>query len=131
MEDKLSLIDDNTRTNTVSIRRFFEYNTRKDNIMLAIGTIGAVIAGLLLPSIALIMGSIANNFGDDDVGASDMSEAIGNTSKLVGIVAGVIFVFSYIFFAFWQHLAENISLKLRKVYLRALLNQEIAYFEHI
>ena len=42
-----------------------------------------------------------------------------------------IFVFAYIFFAFWQHLAENISLNLRKLYLKALLNQEIAYFEKI
>jgi len=97
--------------------------------MLAIGTFGAIIAGLMLPSIALIMGSIANNFGQD-ADISNMSETIGKTSKLVAGVAVVIFVFSYIFFAFWQHLAENISLRLRKIYLRALLNQEIAYFEH-
>ena len=75
------------------------------------------------------MGSIANNFGQD-ADISNMSETIGKTSKLVAGVAVVIFVFSYIFFAFWQHLAENISLRLRKIYLRALLNQEIAYFEH-
>ena len=41
----------------------------------------------------------------------------------------VIFIFSYIFYAFWNHLAENISLRLRKVYLQALLRQEIGYFE--
>jgi ATP-binding cassette subfamily B (MDR/TAP) protein 1 len=98
--------------------------------MLAIGTFGAIIAGLMLPSIALIMGSIANNFsGDAD--QYNMSETIGKTSKLVAAVAMVIFVFSYIFFSFWQHLAENISLRLRKIYLRALLNQEIAYFEQM
>lgn len=68
--------------------------------MLAIGTLGAIIAGLMLPSIALIMGSIANNFGQD-TDISNMSETIGKTSKLVAYVAVVIFVFSYIFFAFW------------------------------
>jgi hypothetical protein len=100
MEDNIPLNDEKNTSNTVSIRRFFEYNTRKDNLMLAIGTFGAVIAGLMLPSIALIMGSIANNFGDD-ADNTNMSETIGNTSKLVGYVAAIIFVFSYIFFAFW------------------------------
>ena len=28
-------------------------------------------------------------------------------------------------------MAENISLRLRKIYLRSLLNQEVGYFEHI
>ena len=99
--------------------------------MLFIGTLGAVIAGLLLPSISLKMGSIAGNFGDTDASASDMQDEIASLSKIVGLVSFTIFVFSYIFFAFWQHLAENISMNLRKIYLRALLNQEIAYFEHI
>ena len=114
-----------------SIFRFFQYNTSKDNLMLFVGTLGAIIAGLLLPSISLIMGSIAGNFGDSGTTGTDMQDEITKLSKIVGLVSATIFVFSYIFFAFWQHLAENISMNLRKIYLKALLNQEIAYFEHI
>ena len=36
---------------------------------------------------------------------------------------------SYIFFAFWQRLAANITFKLKQQYIEALLSQEIAYFE--
>lgn len=90
--------------------------------MLSIGTLGAVIAGLLLPSISLIMGSIAGNFGDNTTSGTDMKDEIASLSKIVGLISAIIFVFSYVFFAFWQHLAENISLNLRKIYLRALLN---------
>ena len=122
---------DRLGSGTVSIHRFFEYNSSKDTIMLIIGTIGAIVAGLLLPSIALIMGSIANIFGDDGISGEEMSETIAETAKLICLVSVLIFVFAYIFFAFWQHLAENISLKLRKMYLKSLLNQEIAYFEQI
>jgi len=115
----------------IAFHRFFEHNSRRDNVMMAVGTIAAIIAGLFLPSIALIMGSIASNFGDDGLDPADMSEVIANTSKWVALVAAVIMIFSYIFFSFWQCLAENISLNLRKMYLKALLNQEVAYFERM
>lgn len=126
-EEEMSMVD----PKPVAFTRFFEYNTTRDNWMMTIGTIAAIIAGLFLPSIALIMATIAQNFGDDTQSAQEMSEVIAKTSKLVAGVAVIIAVFAYIFFAFWQHLAENISLNLRKLYLRALLKQEVAYFERI
>ena len=49
-------------------------------------------------------------------------------SYVVMISAGL-FVFSYIFYAFWSHLAENIAIDLRKRYLQALMVQEIGFFE--
>ena len=69
--------------------------------MLAIGTMGSIIAGLFLPSISLIMGSIAKNFGDNNLDASAMSDEIIQITKWVALVAVVILIFSYIFFAFW------------------------------
>lgn len=113
----------------MSIHRFFAYNDAKDNLMLAVGTIGAVVAGLLIPSIALIMASVAQSFGESGTSASAMADKVAGLTKSVALVAAAIFFFGYLFFALWQHLAENISLKLRKLYLNALLQQEIAYFE--
>ena len=106
---------------SIAFHRYFEYNSSKDNLMLAIGTFGAIVAGLFVPTIALIMGTIAQDFGGGDINSNDMSEKIAQTSWLVAGVSVIIFVFAYIFFAFWQHVAENISLRLRKLYLRALL----------
>merc|ERR1719246_308407 len=40
-----------------------------------------------------------------------------------------LFTFSYMFYAFWQHLAENITTDLRKRYIVALMRQEVAFFE--
>jgi len=45
------------------------------------------------------------------------------------LIAASLFTFTYIFFAFWQHLAENIVTDLRMRYLRSLMRQEIGYFE--
>lgn len=61
---------------TVSIHRFFKYNDRKDNLMLFVGTFGAVIAGLLIPSIAMIMGSIAQSFGESGMDLGMMSDKV-------------------------------------------------------
>ena len=43
--------------------------------MLIIGTLGAIIAGLFVPTIALIMGTIAGKFGDSS-SADDMAQTI-------------------------------------------------------
>ena len=40
--------------------------------MLIIGTLGAIVAGLLVPSISIIMGSIAGTFGDKTLDPSKM-----------------------------------------------------------
>jgi ATP-binding cassette, subfamily B (MDR/TAP), member 1 len=114
----------------IAFHRYFKYNSRTDNVMLLIGTAGAIIAGLFVPTIALIMGEIAQKFGGK-VDPAALAETVAAVSWLVAGVSMIIFVFAYIFFAFWQHVAENISLRLRKIYLKSLLNQEIGYFEHM
>jgi ATP-binding cassette subfamily B (MDR/TAP) protein 1 len=123
------IIDAPPRVESTSLFKYFKYNDRGDNVMLFIGTTAAILAGLLLPSISLVMGSIASNFGSDDPGS--MTDNIASICRIVAAVAVLVFIFSYVLFAFWQHLAENISLNLRKIYLKALLSQEIAYFEQI
>jgi len=128
-EDELQPFITYEDSGTVSIHRFFAYNDAKDNLMLVVGTIGAIVAGLLIPSIALIMASVAQSFGESGTSASAMADKVASLTKSVALVAAAIFFFGYLFFALWQHLAENISLKLRKLYLNALLQQEIAYFE--
>ena len=50
-------------------------------------------------------------------------------ASYVFLISALLFIFSYMFFAFWQHLAENIVTDLRKRYLRSLMKQEIGYFE--
>jgi hypothetical protein len=41
---------------------------------------------------------------------------------VVSFIALLLFAFAYCFYAFWQHLAENITTDLRKRYIAALMN---------
>ena len=45
-----------------------------------------------------------------------MTEKIGEITKLVAAVCVVIFIFSYIFYAFWNHLAEEIPAQMGDIF---------------
>ena len=95
----------------------------QDKLLLAFGTLSAILAGAILPSVSLIMGNVANAFTQGGGGGSG-SDIISNMSFIasyVVLIATSLFTFSYLFFAFWQHLAENIVTDLRKRYIRALM----------
>ena len=114
----------------VSILKFFTYITFYDKFLLFIGTLSSILAGAILPSVSLIMGNVANAFTSG--GGGDSGDIISNMSFIasyVFLIATSLFLCSYLFFAFWQHLAENITTDLRKRYIRALMRQEVAFFE--
>jgi len=115
---------------------FFKYINSDDKMLLYIGTISAITAGAILPSISLVMGNVAALFSgtspnpkNDLNGPSTITQTMSLISIVVTLIALSLFGFSYVFYAFWQHLAENITNDLRKRYIAALMNQEIAYFE--
>lgn len=111
--------------------RFFRGLTRPNKTLLILGSISAVLAGMILPSISLFMGNIAMVFSgsEEDQDSDDMLVLMGSIGGIVILVALAIFAFSYMFYAFWQHLAANITNELKKKYIEALMRQEIGYFE--
>ena len=91
-----------------------------DKLLLFIGTLSSILAGAILPSVALIMGNVADAF----TGGESSGDIISNMSYIASyviLIAMSLFIFSYLFYAFWQHLAENIITDLRKRYIRALM----------
>lgn len=112
----------------IDMKKFFTYVTFKDKCLMIIGAIGAVVAGFLLPCISIAMGEVTNTFNPED-----SKEEIINAMRLICLyicLTGIgSWVFGYIYFAFWQHLAQNVSFDLRSRYLHAILRQEVAYFE--
>jgi hypothetical protein len=81
-----------------------------------IGTLSAVICGALLPSIGVVMGEITNTFGPQN-SQEEIRESMELLVGYICIVGAGTWVFGYIYYAFWQHLAENITFNLRSRYL--------------
>ena len=107
--------------------KFFRYMGRFERVLFGVGTFSAIVAGIILPSISVIMANVASAFSTG--GGSAMSNNMSYIASYVVIIACGLFTFSYMFYAFWQQLAENITIDLRKRYLAALMEQEIGYFD--
>ena len=50
----------------ISLLKFFTYITLYDKLLLFIGSLSALLAGAILPSISLIMGNVASAFSGND-----------------------------------------------------------------
>jgi hypothetical protein len=50
----------------INFFKFFEFMTIKEKWLMALGTIGAIIASFLLPCMAIAMGSVTNAFSQTD-----------------------------------------------------------------
>lgn len=112
----------------INFGRFFTFITPKDKLLIAVGSIAAVIAGVIVPCMAIAMGSVTNAFNP-----TESSDERMNTMKLICLYICLVglggWLFGYVYYAFWQHMAQNVSFDLRSRYLHAILRQEVAYFE--
>jgi len=86
---------------------------------LLLGTLCSILAGLLLPSISYIVGYVSTTFGKTDYAA--INKDISSVVKIVVIIAFCLFLFAYLFYAIWQQSAEKVTMKLKVMYLKALL----------
>ncbi|CDW75010.1 atp binding cassette subfamily b4 isoform 2 [Stylonychia lemnae] len=108
------------KVESLPLRKFYTYASKKDKIMIIIGTLAAVATGILLPCFALIIGDLGEAFlpqNEPDYKRRLVKEISGQ----MALLAVGTWIAGYIYYAFWQHIAENISYDLRLRYLKALL----------
>lgn len=67
---------------------------------MTLGSIGAVIAGCLMPSLAIIMGAIVNTFGPENT-AEDIKNTMANLSGEISLVGLGLWIFGYVYYSFW------------------------------
>ena len=122
--------EDGEEEKPISFFQFFKYLSVHDKCLLYIGTAASIIAGMILPSISLIMGNVTAAFtGGGGASHQAIIDEMNFIASYVIMISVGLFITSYIFFAFWSNLAENIVIDLRKRYMKALMRQEIAFFE--
>ena len=100
--------------------KYFTYASKRDKAMMVVGSIAAVFAGFLVSAFAIVMGEVTNTFNPMNA-SENITDKMKKQSLYITLVGLGVWIFSYVYYALWQHLAENISFDLRKRYLNTLL----------
>ncbi|GJT44813.1 ABC transporter family protein [Tanacetum coccineum] len=123
----------NRKISNGSFRSIFMHADRADILLMLLGFLGAVGDGFAMPTTLLIVGKIMNNIGDSDSDSSStMKDSIDkmnqNAANLCYMAIGV-WVACFLEGYCWARTAERQASRLRSTYLKAVLRQEVAYFD--
>ncbi|CAA3003403.1 ABC transporter B family member 9-like [Olea europaea subsp. europaea] len=111
----------------VPFYKLFAYSDRLDIALIIVGTISAIGNGLTQPLMTLIFGQIINSFG-----GTEPSHVVHEVSKVslkyvyLAIGAGIA---SFLQMSCWMVSGERRASRIRGLYLRTLLRQDIEFFD--
>ncbi|KAL1951601.1 hypothetical protein VTO73DRAFT_750 [Trametes versicolor] len=131
----------------VSFLQLFRYSTRTEILLDYIGLIAAACSGAAQPLMSFLFGRLTQDFVnfataaaaadpqdqsalDAQVVAAFKHSAALNASYLVYIGIGM-FVCTYIYMITWVYTGEVNAKRIRERYFRAVLRQDLAYFDNV
>lgn len=116
-----------SESSIVPYSKLYCFASRKDKLYMFIGHLAAVITGVGLPSFVFLMGNVIDSFASFD----EVLDSIKRISLILVLIGIAIWFFSYIYYAFLLMFSELVGYKLRVEYFRAILRQDIAWFDSI
>ncbi|RHZ65785.1 hypothetical protein Glove_311g54 [Diversispora epigaea] len=114
--------------------KLYTFATKKDWLLMFIGLVTSGVTGATLPLLTIIFGKMIDYFTRfqlHTIGSDEFTSEI-NHYTLIFLYLGILTFFAtYIYMAAWVYTGERITRKIREKYLRAILRQNIAYFDKI
>ncbi|CAN0924368.1 ABC transporter B family member 19 [Linum grandiflorum] len=114
---------------SLPFHKLFCFADKYDWMLMACGSLGAIIHGSSMPVFFLLFGEMVNGFGKNQ---SDLPTMIHEVSKyaLYFVYLGLIVcVSSYAEIGCWMYSGERQVSSLRKKYLEAVLKQDVGFFD--
>ncbi|CDW86367.1 abc transporter [Stylonychia lemnae] len=102
------------------------YADKNDKILIAFGYIFSILTGVCLPSLVFLFGDIVNSFTDGKI-----LEGIKPTCLQFTVIGIVIWITSYFYYALLVIMSQRVGQKTKVAYLRAILQQDISWFDQI
>lgn len=133
----------------VSLVGLFRFSTRLELILNAVGLVAAVAAGASQPLMSLLFGNLTQDFvnfsialnGLDpndpesttrlDQSAKQFRRIAANDASYLTYIGVGMFICTYIYMYIWVHTAETAAKRIRELYLKAVLRQDIAFFDKV
>ncbi|XAR59296.1 Xenobiotic-transporting ATPase [Bertholletia excelsa] len=111
----------------VAFYRLFAFADRRDKVLMVVGSLAAAANGLAQPLMTLIFGYLVNSFA-----TSARSQVLHEVSqvaiKFVYLAVGS-GIASFLQVSCWMVTGERQATRIRGLYLKAILRQDIAYFD--
>lgn len=117
----------------VSYFKLFRYATPMDKVLIVIAIITSVAGGAVLPLMTVIFGNLSGSFGSLFQGTlTESFTSLVDRYVLYFIYLAIAeFVLIYVSTALWIYTGEHITSKVRKEYLKAILRQNIGFFDKL
>ncbi|KAG8084417.1 hypothetical protein GUJ93_ZPchr0010g10510 [Zizania palustris] len=113
---------------SVPFHRLFAFADGKDVVLMLLGTLGAVANGAALPFMTVLFGGLIDAFGGA-AGARDVVARVSEVSLEFIYLAIASAAASFIQVACWMITGERQAARIRNLYLKTILRQEIAFFD--
>ncbi|KAE9585439.1 putative xenobiotic-transporting ATPase [Lupinus albus] len=109
--------------------KLFRFADGLDCILMAIGTVGAIVHGCSLPIFLRFFADLVNSFGSNANDLDKMTQEVVKYAFYFLVVGAAIWASSWAEISCWMWTGERQSTKMRIKYLEAALNQDIQFFD--
>lgn len=123
----------------ISYWALYRFSTRTDTILNVLAVIFSAISGATLPATTLVFGQLIDTFGMWQIQAfpgqlvtsDELSRSVNEKSLYFVYLAALAFVTTYVFMAIFVYTSEASSFRIRKAYLKAVMRQNIGWFDQV
>nr|CAD1826415.1 unnamed protein product [Ananas comosus var. bracteatus] len=114
---------------SLAFYELFSFADKWDWMLMAAGSIGAVVHGSAMPVFFLLFGDLVNGFGKNQYNLRKMTDEVSKYALYFVYLGLVVCVSSYAEIACWMYTGERQVIALRKRYLEAVLRQDVGFFD--
>ncbi|XP_027187283.1 ABC transporter B family member 11-like isoform X3 [Cicer arietinum] len=113
---------------TVPFYKLFSFADSWDYLLMFVGTISAVGNGVSMPLIAIIIGDAIDAFGRN-VNTKQVVHEVSKVSLKFAFSGAAAFFAAFLQVACWMITGERQAARIRALYLKAILRQDISFFD--
>ncbi|CAB4426820.1 unnamed protein product [Rhizophagus irregularis] len=114
--------------------QLYRFASKRDWLIMIIGTIFAIISGAAIPITTVIFGEMINyftNFQKGQISNANFLDKVNYYALFFVYLAIIVFFSTYIYMAAWVYTGERLTRQIRERYLRSILRQNVAYFDKL
>ncbi|KAL3629291.1 ABC transporter B member 15 [Castilleja foliolosa] len=118
------------QSKSISFGSIFMHADSSDMVLMGLGLVGACGDGFSMPAILLVTSKLMNSFGNSQISISDnFTHSINENALILCYMACGQWVACFLEGYCWTRTAERQASRLRSRYLKAVMRQDVGYFD--